>query len=176
MDIIILDIIKFTLPALIVFLTVFTMLTKQANKEEKLKLYELKSKQAKEALPLRLQAFERITLLLHRLAPENLIPRVQTPSSNVKTFSVALLKTIKSEFEHNITQQIYLSNTTWNRLYQYRADLEALIREKASEINPDESGIKLSEAILQAIIDNPQLLGYQDTMKTIKREVKELFI
>lgn len=176
MDEIILDIIKFTLPALIVFLTVFTMLSKQAKKEEKLKLYELKSKQSKEALPLRLQAFERITLLLHRLAPENLIPRVQTPSSNVKGFSIALLKTIKTEFEHNVTQQIYVSTPTWNRLYQYRADLEALIRQKATEINPDEAGMKLSEAILETIIDDPELLGYQDAMRSIKRDVRELFI
>lgn len=173
---IILDIIKFSLPALIVFVTVYVMLTKQAQKEEKLKLYELKSKHSKEALPLRLQAFERITLLMHRLAPENLIPRVQSPSYTAKSFSFALLKTIKTEFEHNITQQIYISTPTWNRMHKYRADLEALIRERASEINPEDSSLKLSEAILTTIIENPEILDYQDVMRSIKKEVRELFV
>ena len=173
---IILDIIKFSAPALIVFLTVYTMITKQAKKEEKLRIFELKKKHSQESLPIRLQAYERLTLFLYRISPENLLPRTQSVSINVKDFSIVLLKTIKSEFEHNITQQVYVSAETWGSVFQYRMELENFIREKATELNPEEPGFKLAEAILTSLMDDPQLLSQDVTAAQIKREVKQMFI
>lgn len=173
---IILDIIKFSAPALIVFLTVYTMLSKQGKKEERLKIYELKKQHSQESLPIRLQAYERLTLFLYRISPDNLLPRTQNASMNVKSFSIVLLKTIKSEFEHNITQQVYVSSATWGSVIQYRLALENFIRETANTLNPEEPGIKLAEAILTSLMDDPQLLSQQTALSQIKREVKEMFI
>lgn len=173
---IILDIIKFSAPALIVFLTVYTMLTKQAKKEERIRIFELKKKHSQESLPIRLQAYERLTLFLYRISPENLLPRTQDTSMNVKTFSILLLQTIKSEFEHNITQQVYVSTATWACVAQYRIALENFIREKATELNPEEPGFKLAEAILTSLMDDPQLLSQNTAAAQIKKEVKQMFI
>lgn len=173
---IILDIIKFSAPALLVVLTVYTMLTKQAKKEEKLRIYELKKKHSQESLPIRLQAYERLTLFLYRISPENLLPRTQSTSMNVKEFSIVLLKTIKSEFEHNITQQVYVSSATWASLVQYRGSLENFIREKATELNPEEPGFKLAESILTSLMEDPNQLDQNIALSQIKREVKQMFI
>lgn len=173
---IILDIIKFSTPALIVFLTVYVMLTKQAQKEERLRIFELKKKHSKESLPIRLQAYERLTLFMHRIAPENLLPRTQNVSLNVKSYSLILLQTIKSEFEHNITQQVYVSNDTWTAVVAYKDDLGNLIRQKASEINPDEPSFKLVESILTSLIEDPEIIQKQEVLSKIQREVKQMFI
>lgn len=173
---IILDIIKFSAPALIVFLTVFVMLSKQAQKEERLRIFELKKKHSKESLPIRLQAYERITLFMYRIAPENLLPRTQNASLNVKDYSTVLLQTIKSEFEHNITQQVYISTSTWAAIVKYKEDLGNLIREKATEINPNEPSFKLVESILTSLMDDPEIIEQQVVMSKIKREVKQMFI
>lgn len=171
-----LEALAYILPALVVFATVYFMQQNQMRKEERLKLLALKKKHSKDSLPLRLQAFERITLLLHRLAPENLIPRVQTTTMDAKTFSFALQNSIKSEFEHNITQQIYISTPTWNKILVFKNNLIQLVREKSLEVKPDENAIKLSEAILTHLMENPETLAYPELMASVKREVKEMFV
>lgn len=176
MNEIILDIIKYTIPALIVFLTVYTMLDKQAKKEERLKFFELKKRHSKESLPVRLQAYERLMLLLYRISPENLLPRTQNTSMDVKMFSFTLLKTIKTEFEHNITQQVYVSSETWIAIEKYRDELMGLIQEKAIETNPNDPCLKLSEAILSHLISSPLSISKTDVVLKLKKEVNDLFI
>lgn len=170
------DILTLSIPALLIFLTVYTVLTKQYKKEERIRYFELKKQQGKESLPIRLQAFERLTLLMHRIAPENLIPRMHTSSNDVKHFSYTLLKTIKSEYEHNITQQIYVSHQTWEAITLYKDNLTKLVREQTAALNPDEQSLKLSEAILNTIIEQPELLNYNQVMHLLKKEVKDTFI
>lgn len=172
----ILDILKYTLPAIIVLLTVYVMLTKQAKKEEKFRLFELKKKHSKESLPIRLQAYERLTLFLYRIAPENLLPRSQNASLDVKGFSLVLLQIIKSEFEHNITQQVYVSSATWYSVVKYKEDLGNLIRTKAQTLDPNEPGFKLVEAILTDLMDDPEILEQRTVLSKIKKEVKQMFI
>lgn len=176
MNEIILDIVKNTLPALIVFLTVYIMLDKQAKKEERLRLFELKKRHSKESLPIRLQAYERLMLLLYRISPENLIPRTQNASMDVKTFSFALLKTIKTELEHNITQQVYVSAETWGAIELYKNELMGLIQEKATGLNPNEPCLKLSEAVLTHLMESPLSISKQEVVLQLKKEVKDLFI
>lgn len=176
MNEIILEIIKYTIPALIVFLTVYIMLDKQAKKEERLSLFELKKRHSKESLPIRLQAYERLMLLLYRVSPENIIPRTQNASMDVKTFTYALLKTIKTEFEHNITQQVYVSAETWIAIEVYRDELMNLIQEKSVESNPENPCLELSEAILNHLIKNPHSTSKQEVVLRLKKEVKDLFI
>lgn len=172
----ILDILKYTLPAIIVLVTVYVMLTKQSQKEEKFRLFELKKKHSKESLPIRLQAYERLTLFLYRIAPENLLPRTQNTSMNVKGFALVLLQTIKSEFEHNITQQVYVSSSTWYSVVKYKDDLGNLIREKAQELDPNEPAFKLVESILTTLMDDADVLEQQTVLSKIKKEVKQMFI
>ena len=176
MNEIILDIIKFSIPAIIVFLTVYVMLDKQARKEEKMRVFELKKRHSKESLPIRLQAYERIMLLIHRIAPENLIPRTQNASMSVKMLSYTLLKTVKSEFEHNITQQVYVSTDTWESVEQYKNNLLSLIQQKTLEFKPEDIGLNLSEAILNDVINNSNSLGGKDVKKLLQKEVKMMFI
>jgi TRAP-type uncharacterized transport system fused permease subunit len=176
MNEIIFDIIKNIMPALIVFLTVYVMLDKQAKKEERLKLFELKKRHSKESLPIRLQAYERLMLLMYRISPENIIPRTQNASMDVKMFTFTLLKTIKTEFEHNITQQVYVSAETWNAIELYRDELMSLIQEKSKELNPKEPCLQLSEAILNHLIASPLSVSKQEVVSRLKKEVNEVFI
>lgn len=176
MNEIILDIIKFSVPALIVFFTVFLMLRFQFKKEEKMRFFELKKKHSKESLPIRLQAYERLTLFMYRIAPENLIPRTQNASLSVKSYTYNLLKTIKSEFEHNITQQVYVSSRTWDAIEVYKDKLISLIKEKSLEANPNDPCLALSELILNHIIENPNILEEQEVNILLKKEVKEMFL
>lgn len=83
------------------------------EKEEKLQFLALKRDQRQITLPLRLQAYERLVLLLERISLSSLMLRNIQPEMNVQQFKNALIQNVRSEFEHNLSQQIYLTETTW---------------------------------------------------------------
>lgn len=172
----VLEIIKNSLPAILIAITVYIMLDKQAKKEEKMKFFELKKKHSKESLPIILQAYERLTLLIHRISLENMIPRTQNASLNVKNYTFVLLKTIKTEFEHNITQQVYVSSKTWEAIQVYKNDIIAVIKEKSLEFDPESPSFNLAEALLNYVIENPNTFNNQELMDMLKKEVKQLFL
>src|SRR6187399_2152934 len=109
----ILEILKYTLPALIVFLTAYFLLTRYMNKDAGLKAIELKMKRDKEIIMLRLQAYERLALFLERMNPASIVSRVRTPDMLANELQYAMVKTIREEYEHNLSQQVYISSNTW---------------------------------------------------------------
>ena len=105
-----------TLPALVVagicFYSINTMLQKELMKQK----YELLKANQKEAMPIKLQAYERITLLLDRISVSKLLVRVTPVSEDITVYKNLLIATIDQEFEHNLTQQIYVSNECWHAI------------------------------------------------------------
>ena len=102
----IVDILFFLAPALLVFGMAYLLIKKFLDNQHRLKIIETKLLTQKEMMPLRLQAYERLTLFLERISPNNLLGRVYQPGLSVREFHLELLSNIRSEFEHNITQQL----------------------------------------------------------------------
>ena len=105
----ILEIIKYLIPAVIVYFLMNKFLKGQQNIEQ----LKLKVEQSNDTLPLRFQAYERLTLFLERIKIPNLVMRLMTPSSAPSDLKNALVISIQKEYEHNLTQQIYVSPELW---------------------------------------------------------------
>lgn len=144
----ILDILKFTIPSLVVyflmdrFLHLYLVQQKQQSKSEG------HSKAQETALPLRLQAYERLALLCERTDLPNLLLRIQPENMMVREYQIVLLLALQKEYEHNITQQIYVSNTLWNIVRVAREDTVELIQYAAGQLAPTDPGKKLADTIL----------------------------
>jgi hypothetical protein len=110
---IILDILKYTLPSLIVFATAYYLLKQYLNHQTVLKSMEIKSKDDNTLTAVKLQAYERLTLFLERIMPYNLYLRLNNSELNAKTLQNAMLIALQQEYEHNLTQQVYISNNLW---------------------------------------------------------------
>src|SRR5580692_10093889 len=108
------ELLKYTLPALIVFLTAYFLLTRYMQKDATAKAIEMKLKRDKEIVLLRLQAYERLALFLERISPANVISRVRTPDMLSSELQYGMVKNIREEYEHNLSQQIYVSSAAWN--------------------------------------------------------------
>jgi Na+/H+ antiporter NhaC len=106
-----LEILKITIPSLIVFLTAYFVLKAVLKKEHESRKIEVVLQNKKIITPLRLQAYERIVLFLERISPNSIIIRLQTPNMTIGQLHKEMLTTIRTEFEHNLSQQLYLSNT-----------------------------------------------------------------
>ena len=172
----VLEILKYTLPALVVALVVYVMLKTYFDNNYKLKVLDLKSKNSKEYLPLKLQAYERLTLFVHRTSPENLIPRNTLPNQTAKQLKKQLLQAVQQEFEHNITQQVYVSNNVWNAIVGYKAQLIKTINIIDQKLGDGKTAYDLSKVILEEYHNNEELLTAAQVNDIIKAEIKHLFI
>ena len=169
-----LEILKYTLPALIVFMTAYLLIQKLLDNEHRLKKIELIHNSEQYLLPIRLQAYERLVLFLERISPESLLMRINRQNMTAKQLHTELLTNIRAEFEHNLSQQIYVSRESWEVVRNARSNLIQIINEAAKSIDPKSPSIKLSQTILEVIIDNeksPTNLA----IDYIKKEVSNLF-
>lgn len=110
---VVLDIIKFTAPALIVFFTVYNLMKMYFDKEYNLRLVDRQQEMRSTTLPLRLGAYERLTLFCERIKVQNLVTRINAGAISPDLVKNAMLIAIQQEFEHNLSQQVYVSESLW---------------------------------------------------------------
>ena len=124
-----------------------------------LKAIEAKLQSQKDIIPLRLQAYERLTVFLERISLNNLLGRVYQPGLTVREFHLELLSSIRAEFEHNISQQIYVSQEVWNSVRSAREEIVKIINTAASSIDPNAKGAELSKIIFENLMKDENNRG-----------------
>lgn len=125
-------------------------------------------------LQLRLQAHERMIVFVERINPSNLLLRLYQKDIEVRTLQAISINEIKSEFQHNITQQLYLDAASWNVIRKLKDDTIAMINNAVQHLPADASGIDLSKMVLHhmsEIAENP----YELTIGLIKQDVHKMF-
>jgi len=110
----ILEILKYTIPALVVFASVYFVLNSFLNKQYQLELLKVQQTQGKEVWNLKLQAYERLMVFCERISIDNLAFRLMASDMNVPEMRNTMLIAIQQEYEHNISQQIYTGPSLWN--------------------------------------------------------------
>lgn len=147
---IVVEVLKYVLPAALVLLAVKFITDTQSVKEKQLLSENMKGKMMEQFLPLKLSAYERATLFLERITPNNLIPRLQNGQGLSATqFQIELLEEIRSEYEHNLAQQIYINPESWAALVQAKEEILHLINQASKELTEDADGIALSRRIYE---------------------------
>ncbi len=171
---VLLEILKYTVPALIVFFTVLVMIRAWSRNEDLRRKKDFNMHLSDDILPIRLQAYERSILLLERISPESMIMRVSRNDYTARQLQQELLSNITSEFEHNIAQQTYLSTEAWDKMKATKNQVINLVNDTAKEVKPDASGPTLGKLILERLteLNNPPS---QVAIDYLKQEVKTLF-
>ncbi len=165
------DIIKISISGILVFCTAYYMLQNLLKNDERRRYYEAKKEAAKTLNPLRLTAYERFALFLERVNPESMILRIQSPGMTVSDLHLALLINIREEFEHNVSQQIYISPELWSFIKNSKESLVQFINTCSSKVPDDLPAIELSKIIIEGYnsIENPPTIVALDFLK---REVR----
>ena len=140
------------LPALIVGGVAFYFFSSFHKNEEAQRRFLLHKENQKTALPLKLQAYERMTLFLERISPGKLLFRIKPSSEDKEAYERALIHTIEQEFEHNLAQQIYLSSESWNYIKTAKNATIGLIR-KTNQQEEVTSADKMRELILKKLME-----------------------
>lgn len=143
-----LEILKFTIPGLIVFLSTYFILRQYLKAQYDLKAIELKAKYSKEAIPLKLQAYERLLLFCERISLPNLIFRLKTNAMSNIELKNAMVISVQKEFEHNMAQQLYVSNKLWDILTLAKNDIITQINNTAKSVEPSNNASELASIML----------------------------
>ena len=165
----VLEILKYTLPGLLVFLTAYFLIKTYLDKQYELRLLDLKRDNKKTSLPLRLQAYERLSLLCERSSIPNLTLRLKTKEGTVASLKMAMLIALQQEFEHNITQQIYVSEQLWDILQVARNETVNIIRAVAEQLEPNAPSEELAQRLL-AFTERSEQLPMDTALRAIKKE------
>jgi hypothetical protein len=165
------NILQFTIPAVVVFLVSYLTIRKFLEEDYKRKLLELKKDNQEAILPIKLQAYERLTLLLDRMKPDNLVLRTNEPNASAAAFKRILDNAVKDEFAHNVSQQLYVSKQAWALINAVKEQLLDMISASYKDLNEDSSGMELGRAILQeAMVRNDS--SAQTAIEFLKREIE----
>lgn len=166
-----LEIAKISIPGILVLLAAYYVLRDLLRNAERTRFYEMKKESAKALTPVKLTAYERLALFLERMKPESLLIRTQLPNMTVHELHIVLLNTIREEFEHNVTQQIYVGNDVWLLTRNAKDSLIQLINSIASDMPDDMPALELSKMVIErynAVNETPIDLA----LNALKSEVK----
>ena len=162
------EVLKYVLPSLIVFATCYLVLGKMLKREEIRGKNEILLGNQKLVTPIKLQAYERAILFLERISPQSLVVRASQGGATVRMMQVTILQMLRNEFEHNLSQQVYMTNEAWEQLVSAKESIVQLINVTASRLNPDDPSTSLSLAIIEmsASIEESPIKKAVDFIKT----------
>ena len=168
------EILKYTIPSLIVFVAAYFILKKFMDNEYRKQVFELKQSNLKQITPIRLQAYERSTLFLERIGMENMIKRVNKAGMKAEQLHAALITSIRDEYEHNLSQQIYMSSDAWEAVKEAKEETLRILHTAMASIGGKGNVMDLSTAVF-TILEEEGTPPNQKAIEILKREVRRLF-
>ncbi len=162
----------FILPAVLVMMLAVYMLNKVLNHDHTRRVFEYKKSVAKEMVPIRMQAYERLALFLERMQPSNLLLRVQKPNMKSSKLHAVLLKTIRSEYDHNMSQQVYVSDDVWKLINQAKDQLIGTINHNVTSVSPESDATELGKLIIEASLEQ-QKWFIDEALSLLKEELRK---
>jgi hypothetical protein len=170
----IVEVLIMVLPAGLVIYGMYLIAVSFLKSERDNKLIALKTKNTETVLPIRLQAGERLCLLLERVTPNNLIRRVNTGNYSAKELHQLLLAEVRDEFNHNLSQQIYFSDETWESVKNAIEQVITMINRASQDLNEEARGIDLNKRIFQLYLERKND-SISVALKNIKSEIRIYF-
>lgn len=169
------EILKIILPAGAVFAAAYLIVKNFLDNDQKRRDSELKKLNQASTMPLRLQAYERIVLFLERVNPSSLVVRVNKNGMNAQQLHLELIKTIKSEYEHNLSQQIYMSAGAWELVKNAKEEIIKLVNISSTKIPQENSSNELAMMVINITSNLGKKLPNDIALDYIKKEVSHIF-
>lgn len=155
---------------------IYYLLTKRYfDNQQKLQMLQMRIDEHREAVklvtPIRLQAYERMALYLERISPDSLVLRCYQPGMDVKALQVSMTKTIRDEWEHNLSQQVYVSSEAWKRIRDAKDEMTGVINSAAITIPTNADPTRLATAIFSTAQTQSSI---STALEFLKKEMREL--
>lgn len=170
----ILEILKYTIPAIIVLIASYLIVQKFLVSELKRKQLALLHETQNITIRMRLQAFERLALLMERVHPRQMMPKVYNSAMTVSLLQQVLVTTIRSEYEHNLSQQVYVSREVWESVKMAIEQEINMIHQIAQRLSPDAPAKELNHYISDYLTSQESELPSEIALKIIHDEARRV--
>lgn len=163
---------------LLAFGTIFFLIKQFLERDEKIRILELRKENTKTSTPIRLQAYERIAMLLERIHPRSLFIRINPSDKiNIVQYKNLLQQTIQQEFEHNISQQIYISRDLWEEIIAAKNQVILEINETANSIPNQLPATALFKAFQEKLDEDNEEVQWiiDNALIRLQKEVSQQF-
>ncbi|TSD64141.1 hypothetical protein FFF34_016465 [Inquilinus sp. KBS0705] len=171
---ILLDILKYTIAGIGVVYIAFYLFRPYLDKAQNLQLLEFKKAISNQTLPLKLQAYERLVLFTERINPANMLIRLNGNGYSATELYSLMVTELRNEYQHNVTQQIYVSSRAWAVVQRVKEDTLSVITNSIKALPENATGLDLGKIILNHMAkleDNP----YQIATDMIRKDLEDLF-
>ena len=170
---IMIEILKYCIPAICVLLGTWLVMHKFYKSETEKRLWELKRLSQKEISPLRMRAYERLSLLLERTTPEHMLMELNLGEMTILQVQQHLMHTIRMEYEHNLSQQIYVGDQVWQLIENAKQQTVAFVNSIAQQMPAQSNALDYAKTLITAYRSNgdtPNDLALQ----ALKNEARSL--
>ncbi len=171
---VLLELLKIVVPAALVLYAVYLIVKSFLDKELQKQVVAGRDKNTEIILPIRLQAYERMVLYLERITPNNLLRRVNAGDLDARELQHVLVHEIREEYNHNLAQQMYMSDKSWEGVKQAMEEVISLINQSAEGIAAETRGIELKRRILQRVVEE-DINPTGPAIKQVKDEIRHIF-
>ncbi len=144
------------------------------NEEIKRRKEETKALSHNITAPLRIQAYERLILFLERISPSNLVMRLHQSGMTAHMLHAEILKTIRAEYEHNMSQQVYLSIGAWEIIKTAKEETAKLVNLTGNKLAESATGLDFGESLIQ-ITSQIKKLPTEVAIEYLKKEFADNF-
>ncbi|MDR9399112.1 hypothetical protein [Salibacter sp.] len=168
------ELFKLLIPSGIVGATVYFVIQQYHENQEKIKALELRKQSKDHVNPTKIQAYERLILFLERISPDKLAMRSQNSKLTAQQHQMAMLTNIRNEFDHNLTQQLYVSSEAWKLVVQGKEEAIRIINISASKCEENASSFDLTQMIL-SVTAQLEHLPQKVAIEGLKREFRSRF-
>jgi len=165
---------KLLIPAVLVLYAMYLTVKSFLNKELEKTMLEIRGKSIETVLPNRLQAYERMCLFLERITPNSLVSRLNNGTYTAKEFQFILLNEIREEYNHNVSQQIYMSDEVWGQIKNAKEDLVVMVNNAASKMGEKATNADLSKQLLEDYFTKENDL-IALTLHEAKNEIRKVY-
>lgn len=168
------EIFKYIIPSLVVFATAYLLIKAFLKQEERKIQHQILLKNKKQITPIRLQACERLLLFLERIHPESLIIRENSNGLNNFQLQQKLIAAVRTEFEHNLAQQLYVTDESWLKIKNAKNSIVQLINTEAAQVANEDPSIVLSKEIIESHMQQ-QKSAIEVAITSLKSEVQAIW-
>lgn len=168
----ILEILKYILPAIVVLIATYLIVNKFLVKEIERKQLAIFSQNSNYTLQMRLQAYERLTIFVERMHPNSMISRFYTKDATAQDIQLAMVQSIRAEFEHNLSQQIYVSHEVWQTIQAVKEQEITMINRVGSSIALGAPAADFVKMLTEQVLTDDTELPTSIALEAINREAK----
>lgn len=168
------DILKYTVAGIGIVYVAFYLFKPLLDKSQTLQALEIRKAISNQTLPMRLQAYERMVLLIDRVDPSNMLIRLNGNGYSAVELYNIILNEVRTEYQHNVTQQIYVSPQAWGAVRRIKEDTINLVTNTTQSLPPNATGLDLGKAVLNHLAkleNNP----YELAIAIVRKDMDNIF-